>query len=69
MLLEEGKPVAGFPVGIVPGTSVITDSQGMATVTALQPGRYLIRATKLRRSTSKDYDWESDFATVTFDVR
>ena len=72
-LLEDGKRAASLPIGVVHEGSkgfetLTTDHDGRVTIRSLTAGRYLIRATKLRRSSSKQYDWESDFTTVTFEV-
>jgi uncharacterized GH25 family protein len=73
-VLRSGQPVAAFAVGLVgPGNAQgvleTTDSQGRATFAIAHAGRWLLRATDVRRSTKPEADWESDFATLTFEVR
>jgi uncharacterized GH25 family protein len=45
------------------------DGQGIVSVVLKEPGRYLLSATDLRHAEEKDLDWESDFTTLTFDVK
>jgi hypothetical protein len=45
------------------------DAHGIASVVLKEPGRYLLSATDLRHAEEKDLDWESDFTTLTFDVK
>jgi uncharacterized GH25 family protein len=73
-LLRNGAPLAGLAIGAAAegeqiGTLRTTDANGSATFTLIRPGRWMLRATELRRSTREDLDWESDFATLTFAVR
>ena len=72
-VLRNGAPFPSFSVGLVRqgdahGILKTTDGQGRATFPLGQTGRWLLRATDLRRSTKPDADWESDFATLTFEV-
>jgi len=46
------------------------DAHGIASMELKEPGRYLLSATDLRHADGKDgLDWESDFTTLTFDVK
>lgn len=46
------------------------DAHGIASFVVKEPGHYLLSATDLRHADGKDdLDWESDFTTLTFDVR
>jgi len=72
-LMENGAPLANFPVGIVHetdshGTILKTDSGGRLSIPLPRAGRYLIRATHLRPVQRPDADWISDFTTLTVDV-
>ncbi len=73
-LLRKGKPVPGFPLGLVhegdaQGTLRTTDAAGRAVLHLDRAGRWLLRATDLRPSSRKDASWESDFTTATLEVR
>ncbi len=73
-VLRNGQPFAAFAVGLVgPGSAQgvlkTTDGEGRATFPIPGAGRWLLRATDVRRSTKAEADWESDFATMTFEVR
>ena len=74
-LLFQGKPLAGNPIGLVRageqgiGFLPATDGQGRSSFRVGGAGRYLLRATFLRRSTAQAVDWESDFATLTFEAK
>ena len=72
-LLRGGKPAAGMAIGLVregspDGVLRTTDESGRATFSLPTAGRWLLRATDLRPSDSKDVDWLSDFTTLTFEV-
>lgn len=70
-----GVPVPYTAVGLVgPGVPAggllrRADAVGRASFVLPRAGRYLVRATVLRRATAPGLDWESDFATVTVAVR
>lgn len=69
-LLKEGRPFPDFPVGMVQagekaGVIRKTDSNGHVAFRAGRKGWVLLRATELRRSESPDFDWKSDFSTLT----
>jgi len=73
-VLKRGSPVGGFAVGIVhegDATGILrtTDAQGRFTIHLDRPGRWLLRGTDLRRSSTADAGWESDFTTLTIEVR
>jgi len=73
-ILRGGQPLPSFPVGLVyqgdaHGLLKTTDDQGRVTFPIDRTGRWLLRATDLRRSTKPEADWESDFTTLTFEVR
>lgn len=73
-LLENEKPLADFPVGVVHeafsrGTILKTDGDGRVTIPLLRSGRYLLRATHLRPANQSDADWISDFTTLTVNVQ
>ena len=46
-----------------------TDAEGRATFRLTKAGKYMLRATDLRPSTQTDLEWESDFTTLTIEVR
>lgn len=70
-----GLPLPFTTVGVVgPGLPAVgmprrTDAVGRVAFVVPRAGRYLLRATVLRRATAADLDWESDFATLTVAVR
>ena len=71
----EGAPVPYTSVGLVgagapaTGLAARTDASGRATFRLPGMGRWMVRATVLRRAGSPDLDWESDFATLTGTTR
>jgi uncharacterized GH25 family protein len=72
-VLKDGKPLAGFSLGIVAegdakGSIQKTDAAGKVSFRLNKSGRWLLRGTDLRKSTKKDVDWESDFTTLTIAV-
>jgi uncharacterized GH25 family protein len=72
-LLSRGRPVPGLAVDIVnEGENVRhlkkTDGEGRVSARLTEPGRWLVRATLLRKSDQPDLEWESDFATLLLDV-
>jgi uncharacterized GH25 family protein len=73
-LLEEGRPVPNVQVGIVHEGNAQsevrrTDAEGRTSIRLHRPGRWLLRATVLRKSANNEMDWKSDFATLTFEVQ
>jgi hypothetical protein len=69
-VLRGGKPFAGFALAAVgPGgkrTLRRTDEDGLVSFTCDRPGRWLFSGTDLRPVGAR---WESDFTTLTVDVR
>jgi uncharacterized GH25 family protein len=73
-VLADGKPLANFPLGLVregdkKGLLRATDAEGRVTFHLDRSGRWLLRGTQLRRSSKPETDWESDFTTLTLEVR
>jgi len=73
-ILRDGKPFPSFPVGLVregeaQGILQTTDAEGRTTFHLDKAGRWLLRGTDLRRSAKPGTEWESDFSTLTLDVR
>lgn len=73
-LLQSGKPLANFPLGLVgerdtKGLLRATDAEGRVTFPLARAGRWLVRGTQLRRSSKPGTDWKSDFTTLTLEVR
>lgn len=73
-VLKNGSPLAGFSLGIVRGGSTQrefkkTDAGGRAVFKLTRAGKWLLRGTELRRSNNPAADWESDFTTLTFEVK
>jgi uncharacterized GH25 family protein len=73
-VFRNGVPLPNFRVGALREGAVTaeyetTDIQGRALLKLPQAGRWLIRGTDLRPATSPDLEWESDFTTLTIDVR
>ncbi|MBI3449691.1 MAG: DUF4198 domain-containing protein [Acidobacteria bacterium] len=73
-VLKGGSPAAAFPVGVVregdaAGTIRTTDAEGRCVISLDRPGPWLLRGTDLRSSSTRDGEWESDFATLTLEVR
>jgi uncharacterized GH25 family protein len=72
-VLRHGSPVPGFSVGAIREgrTKAIffhTDATGRAQVIVDADGRWLLNGTSLRRSTTGETVWESDFITATLHV-
>jgi hypothetical protein len=73
MVLFDGRPLAGQAVGLVregaePVPLVRSDDAGRLFFTVAGPGRHMIYATHLRPASADDYNWESDFITLTFEA-
>lgn len=73
-VLRQGQPLPSFAVNLARqgdrrGTLKTTDGQGRVTFPIAKAGRWLLRATEVRRSARPEADWESDFTTLTFEVR
>jgi uncharacterized GH25 family protein len=72
-VLKDGAPFAGFSLNAVSagetkGETRKTDSDGRVTFQLGKEGRWLLRGTDIRKSSKPETDWESDFATLTFEV-
>ena len=72
-LLRNGAPAAGVTVGLLRAGEAksvdrATGDDGRVTFTVDAAGWYLLRSTDLRPASGPDLDWESDFATLTFEV-
>lgn len=73
-VLKRGSPFGGFRLAFVSEgekSHVVraTDADGHASIVPDRPGKWLVRGTDLRRSTSPDLEWESDFVTMVVNVR
>ena len=69
----DGAPLAGQAIGFVregeaPRALTRSDSEGRLSLAIEGPGRHMIYATQLRPAEGDDYNWESDFITLTFEV-
>lgn len=72
-VLRDGQPLPGLAVEWVSASASIgiwrrTDADGRVSVPALPPGRWVLRATDLRLSTTEPDHWESRFVTLAFEV-
>jgi len=73
-VLKSGAPFADFAVNAVAagetkGETRKTDAAGRVSFRLNKAGRWLLRGTDLRKSTRADADWESDFTTLTLEVK
>lgn len=73
-VLKDGKPFGGFSLNAVSagetkGETRKTDPEGRVTFRVAKAGRWLLRGTDIRKSSQPDTDWESDFATLTVEVK
>lgn len=73
-VLRGGAPLAGFPVGVVraggaQAALARSDAEGVLRITLPEAGRWMLRGTELRRGSAQVIDWESDFTTLTVEVR
>jgi uncharacterized GH25 family protein len=73
-VLEKGLPLSNFSVGLVregshKGQIRKTDNEGRVRFRLATAGRWLFRGTKLRKGTQTGIDWESDFTTLTVNVK
>ena len=73
-VLKDGKAFTGFSLNAVSagqtkGETRKTDSEGRVTFRLDAAGRWLLRGTDIRKSTQPDTDWESDFTTLTLEVK
>jgi uncharacterized GH25 family protein len=73
-VLKGGTPFAGFSLNAVSagetkGETRKTDSEGRVTFRLNKEGRWLFRGTDIRKSNQPNVDWESDFTTLTLEVK
>jgi len=73
-VLKDGKPFAEFSLNAIStgepkGDTRKTDKVGRVTFRLGREGRWLLRGTDIRKSNQPDTDWESDFATLTLEVK
>lgn len=73
-VLNNGAPFSGFSLNAVAagegkGETKKTDNAGRVTFRLSKAGRWLLRGTNIRKANSADVDWESDFATLTLEIR
>jgi uncharacterized GH25 family protein len=73
-VLKDGKPFAAFSLNAVgagetKGETRKTDADGRVTFRVGAAGRWLLRGTDIRKSSQPETDWESDFATLTLEVK
>jgi len=73
-VLKNGAPLPDFSLGIVREGKTNrafkkTDAAGRAVFKLGRDGKWLLRGTELRSSSKPATDWESDFTTLSFEVR
>ena len=73
-VLKNDAPYADFSLNAVAagetkGETRKTDSAGRVTFRLGKAGAWLLRGTDVRKSMKTDADWESDFATLTLEVK
>ncbi|MBA2411228.1 MAG: DUF4198 domain-containing protein [Burkholderiaceae bacterium] len=73
-VLKDGAPHADFALNAVAadetkGETRRTDASGRIVLRLNKAGRWLLRGTDLRKSSRGDTDWESDFVTLTLEVK
>ena len=73
-VLKNGAPLPDFSLGIVREGKTNrafkkTDAAGRAVFKLARSGKWLLRGTELRSSNKPATDWESDFTTLSFEVR
>lgn len=73
-VLKDGKPFAGFSLNAVSagqtkGETRQTGSDGRVSFRLSTAGRWLLRGTDIRKSNQPETDWESDFTTLTLEVK
>jgi hypothetical protein len=73
-VLFDGEPLSGQAIGLVregqePDALLRSDDAGKVVITASGPGRHMIYATNLRPADGDEFNWESDFTTLTFEVQ
>ena len=73
-VLKNGTPLPDFSLGIVREGKTNrafkkTNAAGRAVFKLARNGKWLLRGTELRSSNKPAIDWESDFTTLSFEVR
>lgn len=73
-VLKNGAPLPDFSLGIVREGKTNrafqkTDAAGRAVFKLARSGKWLLHGTELRSSRKPATDWESDFTTLSFEVR
>ena len=73
-VMKNGATLPGFSVGVVHtgdphGVLRKTDADGRVGVHLDVAGPWLLRGTELRKSSTSEAEWESDFTTLTIEVR
>ena len=73
-VLKDGKPFGDFALnavgaGEMKGETQKTDAQGRVVFRMNTAGRWLLRGTDIRKSDKPNTDFESDFATLTIEVK
>ena len=73
-VLKDGKPFADFSLNAVSagqpkGETRKADADGRVTFRVDAAGRWLLRGTDIRKSKQAETDWESDFVTLTMEVK
>ena len=73
-VLRNGAPLGDFSLGIVREGRTNrafkkTDAAGRAVFKVARAGKWLLRGTELRSSNKPAADWESDFTTLSFEVK
>jgi uncharacterized GH25 family protein len=73
-VLKNGSPLAAFALNAVgaaeeKGETKKTDAEGRARFRLNKEGPWLLRGTDIRKATGGDADWESDFVTLTLEVK
>ncbi len=73
-VLKDGQPFAAFSLNAVSaddkkGETRKTDAAGRVSFRLTKEGRWLFRGTDIRKSSQPEIDWESDFATLTLEVK
>lgn len=74
VLLRGGEPLPGQAVYVAregerEAQKRTSDRSGGVSFVVPRSGQYMIRSTVLRKSTDSEADWDSDFTTLTFQVR
>ncbi len=72
-ILFDGEPLTGQAIGFIREGEAArpltrADADGRVTITIDGPGAHMIYATNLRPASGDDFNWESDFTTLTFEV-